>query len=231
VDLTSAALTLCPYLSEKEPPMRKLLWILPVVFMNAVLLAAEPKAVAESTEKKPIAASSNKTDKIDAAGKTDKTDKTGKTDNADKADKKPWTIEATPAVTSVQPGQPLDIEVRVVNTSDAKATVFVRALLWYAKSDNANVLFPTWPKLAGRGPVITYNEVALAPKEAYTHKWTANLAKDTPVGDTTFRVGITLKFDKGQPEQTLWSEPVKIAVKTPADAKPKPEPTPEPKKP
>ncbi len=121
----------------------------------------------------------------------------------------------------MQPGQALDIDVRVVNSSDAKATVFIRALLWYAKSDNPNIVFGQWPARAGRGPVITYKEVTLGAKEAYTNKWSCTVAKDTPAGETTFRVGITLKFDKGQPEQTLWSEPLKITVKAPAASAPK----------
>jgi hypothetical protein len=131
------------------------------------------------------------------------------------AEKKPWTIEATPDTTTVQPGGKLEIKVRIVNSTDAKSTVYIRNLLWYARSDSPQMIFAQWPKMAGRGPVITYKAVELGPKEAYSHSWSCTVAGDAPAGELTFRIGVPLKADQGKPEEVFWSAPVKLKVKGP----------------
>jgi hypothetical protein len=171
--------------------MAKFVLILPAMLLNALLLAAESKPAAEATDKKPAA------------------------EAADKADKKPWTIEATPDATVVEPGQKVGVRVRIVNSTDAKRTVYIRAILWYAKSDNPQIAFPEWSKLAGRGPVITYTPVELSPQESYSHDWTCTVANAMPAAETTFRVGITLKTEQGKPEEVFWSDPVKLTVQRP----------------
>ena len=167
--------------------MTKMLLMFPALLITSGLLAADGKPVAPAEKAAP-------------------------------AEKKPWTIEATPKVTTVQPGGKLDFTVRVVNSADASASFFVRTQAWYAKSDNPNIVLPEGPNAPpGMNPVLLLNklavtEVTLAPKEAYTHDWSSTLAKDSPAGDMTFRVGVPLKLDKSQPDQVFWSEPVKITV-------------------
>ena len=107
----------------------------------------------------------------------------------------------------------MEVNVRIVNGTDAKQTIYVRSLLWYARSDNPHVVFAQWPKRAGIGPAITYKPVEVAAKEAYAHSWSCTLASDAPAGDVSFRVGVTLRTEKGKPEEVFWSEPVKITVK------------------
>jgi hypothetical protein len=131
------------------------------------------------------------------------------------ADKKPWTIEATPDATDVQPGQKVEIKVRIVNSTDAKSTIYVRNLLWYARSNNANVAFAQWPKMGGRGPVITYKPVELGPKEAYDHSWSCTVSGEAAAGELTFRIGVPAKTAQGNPEEVLWSAPLKLNVKKP----------------
>ena len=127
--------------------------------------------------------------------------------------KKPWTIEATPNVTTVQPGGKLDFTVRIINTVEANAKLFVRTKgVWYAKSDNPNIAFPAPPNGPHSQPMIVIDQVTLAPKEAYTHDWSCTVASDAPAGEITFRVGVPVPVDKSQPDQILWSELVKITV-------------------
>ena len=130
-------------------------------------------------------------------------------------DKSPWKIEATPTVTAVRPGQDLTIKVRIVNTSDQTQTAYVRSIAWYAESDNAQVAFLKWPKKAGRGPVVTWHGVEVAPHEGYSHDWSCTVAGEAPAGELTFRIGVSVASGKhgAESEQVFWSEPVKLTVK------------------
>ena len=103
------------------------------------------------------------------------------------SEKKPWTIEATPKVTTVQPGGKLDFTVRVINSANANASFFIRTQAWFAKSDNPNIVFPGLSVPPGMNPEISLNKLALtavtlAPKEAYTHDWSSTVAKDCARG-------------------------------------------------
>jgi hypothetical protein len=126
----------------------------------------------------------------------------------------------------VQPGGKLDFTVRIINTGDTNAKLFVRTKgVWYAKSDNANIVFLAPPNGPHSEPMIVIGEVTLAPKDAYTRDLSCTVAKDAPAGEITFRVGVPVKLDKSQPDQLLWSEPVKITVQ-PQTSKQGPSPSP-----
>ena len=111
------------------------------------------------------------------------------------ADEKPWVIEATPAATNAQPGKALDINVRIVNNTDAKQTVYIRSSFWYAKSDNPQVAFAQWPKVA-----VTARRYITRPWKWRPRTRMPTLGRhgpeDAPAGDVEFRVGVTLKSDR-----------------------------------
>jgi hypothetical protein len=128
--------------------------------------------------------------------------------NADKT----WLIEATPASTTVSPGGKIKLEVTIKNNTDADQTFDLPSYAWWAHSDNPSVIFPTWNKLAGLGPVVIFKPVTVAPGQAYTNSWTAAIAAAASPGNLIFHMGFPLH--RVQRNDYYWSSDIKLDVET-----------------
>ena len=118
------------------------------------------------------------------------------------------TAVATPA--APHPGDALKLEVTIKNNSPIDQTIDSPNYAWWAHSDSPAIIFPAWPKHAGHGPVVMFKPLTLTPGQTYTHTWDATVSPDAPVGDLTFRMGISLH--KNTWSQRHWSADIKLKI-------------------
>src|SRR5436309_1117508 len=72
------------------------------------------------------------------------------------AEKPALTLTAT-TIEKAKPGDKVTVTVEIKNTTDATQTIDIPSM-WWAKSDNPAVTFPSWPKLGGLGPAMTFKQ-------------------------------------------------------------------------
>ncbi|HUB87398.1 MAG TPA: hypothetical protein VMB22_05865 [Verrucomicrobiae bacterium] len=120
-----------------------------------------------------------------------------------------WLIEATPLPATVSPGDHFKLTVAIKNITGADQTIDVPNYAWWAHSDNSSVIFQSWPRSAGLGPVVTFKTVTVAAGKTYTNSWSATVAPVTPAGDLTFRMGFPLYRDH---RNDFWSVDIKLHV-------------------
>lgn len=125
---------------------------------------------------------------------------------------KTWLIEATPSPVTVSPGGGIRLEVAIRNNTASDQTFDLPDYAWWAHSDNPSVTFPSWPRMAGTGPVVVFKTVTVARGKAYTNIWTATIAPATPPGELTFRMGFPLHRDI---RDDYWSSDIKLQVAQP----------------
>ena len=124
---------------------------------------------------------------------------------------KTWLIEATPNPGTISSGDHFRLDVTIKNITDTNQTFDLPNFAWWAHSDNPSVIFPSWPKQGGIGPVVIFNPITVAPGQACTYSWTATIAPATPPGDLTFRMGFRLHSDN---PNDYWSSDIKLHVKS-----------------
>jgi len=122
------------------------------------------------------------------------------------------TIDAVPTPATAHPGDKVKLEVTIRNNSEIDQVIDVPNYAWWAHSGDANIIFPSWPRMAGRGPVIIFKSATIAPGKTYSNTWEATVAADAPAKEITFRIGIPLH--KNHWDQLYWSSEIKLKIES-----------------
>jgi hypothetical protein len=118
------------------------------------------------------------------------------------------TLTAKTNVDKAAPGDKIDVQVTLKNDMQERRSFDVPSM-WWAKSDNAAITFPSWPKMGGLGPAITYQKIELEPGQSWSRAWPATVADNTKEGEFEFKIGLALKrMDQDQ----QWSSPMKVSI-------------------
>ena len=113
-------------------------------------------------------------------------------------------------------GDKIQVEVTLTNETSEKRGFDIPSM-WWAKSDQGSVVFPSWPKMGGLGPVMTYQQVELEPGKSWSRTWPATIAQDATEGALEFKIGLSLKRMN---QDFKWSNPMKFTILPQSSVKP-----------
>jgi hypothetical protein len=126
------------------------------------------------------------------------------------------TLIATVSPEKAAPGDKIQVEVTLTNETSEKRSFDIPSM-WWARSDQASVVFPSWPRMGGLGPVITYRQVELEPGKSWSRTWPATIAQDAKEGALEFKIGLSLKRMN---QDFKWSNPIKNTILPKASGEP-----------